>query len=138
MGTAAEDIFSAYIYYAVPVTLYTQTTSYVKTVYFLSCVLSGILGDILVTQFSCSIDILMIISAISVSVGAVVGIFVIRPVNSTFTTSSSSLRDRMRKVKMQLVYLAHIWHSNDIFALVIYWIFGNAVFMVSFTLLTHS
>lgn len=78
MGTAAEDVFTAYIYYILPSTAYQDATSYIKTSALMSCLLSGILGDILVTQFNTSLRVLMIISAAFVCGGAVIGFFVIK------------------------------------------------------------
>eukprot|EP01035_Chromulina_nebulosa_P017180 gene17180-22696_t len=70
MGTAAEDVFSAYIYYAVPQSLYTDVTAYVKSSALLASLLSGVLGDLLVTQTNTSLTTLMVISAAFVCTGA--------------------------------------------------------------------
>ena len=78
LGSAAEDIFGAYIYSVVSVSSYQRFTSYLKTSGLVSHVLSGIIGDVLVTQFYASLDVLMVISAVSVLVGAVVGFVILR------------------------------------------------------------
>lgn len=88
MGTAAEDVFSAYVYYMVPHVYYTDITSYVKASALLSCVLSGILGDILVTQFESSLSTLMIISAVCVCLGFLIGFFALRPMNIAVKNST--------------------------------------------------
>lgn len=77
-GTAAEDLFSAYIYTVVPLEMYQSTTSYVKTSALLSCIISGVLGDILVTQCDTSLYTLTVISAVFVITGAALGFIVIR------------------------------------------------------------
>ena len=78
LGSAAEDIFSAYIYSVVSVSSYQRFTSYLRMSGLVSHVLSGIIGDVLVTQFYASLDVLMVISAVSVLAGAVVGLVILR------------------------------------------------------------
>jgi len=89
-GTAAEDLFSAYIYTVVPLEMYQSTTSYVKTSALLSCILSGVLGDILVTQFDTSLYTLTVISAVFVIAGAFLGFFVIRNPSKTLPSAEDS------------------------------------------------
>jgi hypothetical protein len=47
LGSAAEDIFKAYIYYAVPCEDFQKATSYINASGLISSVLAGILGTIL-------------------------------------------------------------------------------------------
>ena len=63
MGTAAEDVFSAYIYQVVPVHSYQKVTGYVRASGLMSTLVSGVLGDILVTQFQVDLTMLFYISA---------------------------------------------------------------------------
>lgn len=155
-GTVAEDIFFAYIYYVVPTVLYTDVTAYVKSSALIASMLAGILGDILVTQFSVGINVLMIISACFVCSGAFIGLFVITDKklykknslnlqeNSLIESSIYSVvnlanrydtivllyREKIRKLKNQIQLLSSI-NDSDLLILILYWIFGNAVFTVS-------
>lgn len=78
LGTAAEDVFSAFVYYAVHPDHYQRATSYLKATALSSCVISGILGDLLVVLQGTSIRLLMWISAVSVWIGFVVGLGILR------------------------------------------------------------
>lgn len=55
LGTAAEDIFSTYIYYVLPTELYERGTSYLKAVALISHMFAGILADLLVVEADTSI-----------------------------------------------------------------------------------
>lgn len=131
-GTAAEDLFSAYIYTVVPLEMYQSTTSYVKTSALLSCIVSGVLGDILVTQFDVSLYTLTVISAVFVIAGAVLGFFVIRnpskslPLAADLETSdedttalkieSSSGFTRVTEYSVRATYewMVNTWMSIDL------------------------
>ena len=75
LGTAAEDVFSAYIFYAVLPVDYETVTSYVKSTGLLSSVVSCVLGDILVIEGGVSLRRLMIVSAVFTGLAFVVGVF---------------------------------------------------------------
>jgi hypothetical protein len=131
MGTAAEDVFSAYVYYAVPLQHYTSATSYVKASAFVASLLSGFLGDILVVLFNYSIDTLMVISAVFVCIGVFIGLFVISAVSESSTKSTKlTMADKVRIMKRQLYYIVGIFDNKETFYLVLCWLFGNAVFTV--------
>ena len=122
LGSAAEDIFSAYIYSVVSVSSYQRFTSYLRTSGLVSHVLSGIIGDVLVTQFYALLDVLMIISAVSVLVGAVVGLVILRSpqwyrqrLHIASNPTSASLHTHKLTVKLprsyrdiKYIYNAHI------------------------------
>ncbi len=71
-------MFSAYVYYVVSIDHYQAATSYIKASALMACVLSGILGDILVVEWDASLLVLMWISAAFVWTGFFVGLFFIR------------------------------------------------------------
>eukprot|EP01038_Epipyxis_sp_PR26KG_P010731 gene10731-14415_t len=77
LGTAAEDVFSAYVYYVIPHAHYQLATSSIKAAALVASVLAGITGDILVIEGNVSLKVLMIISAAFVCAGFVLGLFVI-------------------------------------------------------------
>ena len=142
MGTAAEDVFSAYLYYAVSITSYTKVTSYVKASGLVACILSGVLGDILVTQANSSLNLLMIISAISVCIGFVVGIFTIKEQSKELINSEklpfdykipNHISNRISTIKLfrkQLMLLKYSLSDKYLKMLLMYWIFGNAVYSI--------
>lgn len=71
-------MFSAYIYYVVNIEEYQRATSYLKSAALVSCLLSGVLGDILVVFYDTSLRTLMWISAIFVWIGFLWGLYIIR------------------------------------------------------------
>jgi hypothetical protein len=82
-------VFSAYVYYVVRADQYQAATSYIKAAALLSCVLSGILGDILVVEGHTSLRILMWISAAGVWAGFAVGLIALRPTNKASHLSNA-------------------------------------------------
>lgn len=145
MGTAAEDVFSAYVYYVVPPALYQDATSYIKASALIAFVVSGILGDILVTQANTSLTVLMLISAAFVTSGAALGLFVIRPPKKMFLRTfglavvdshdkgkTLHLATRLQIFRRQLQFLRYALRSHVFNALLAWWIFGNAAFTVHF------
>ena len=98
-------VFSAYIYYMVPHSYYTDVTSYVKASALLSCVVSGVLGDVLVTQYNTTISTLMVISAICVCFGFLIGLAALRPAANNFSS--------LIKGKSQTNYSPLEYNVND-------------------------
>lgn len=98
LGTAAEDLFAAYIYSVIPVIYYQKSTSYLKTSAMLSSVIASLLGDLLVTQYHASLMTLMMISASFVTVGAIFGTIILKdPIDSNNNNKTkSSSRQHMK------------------------------------------
>lgn len=65
---------------------YQAATSYIKTAALLSCVVSGVLGDLLVVEWDISLRVLMWISGVFVWSGFLVGLYVIRASKSSSET----------------------------------------------------
>lgn len=143
-------MFSAYVYYVVPTKDYQWATSAIKAAALISCVLSGILGDILVVEGDASLKVLMWISAAFVWAGFAVGLLVIglRPATETNATvpllsesskeeASSSDQRPVRPSSSKVALFAHqlrcLWivlQSRTVLTLLAVWIVGNAVFQV--------
>lgn len=83
-------MFSAYVYYVIGMEQYQAATSYIKTAALMACVVSGVLGDILVVEWDISLRVLMWISGVFVWTGFFVGLYVIRSSNNSFSTKSRS------------------------------------------------
>lgn len=83
IGTAAEDIFYAYIFYSVTTDMFQTTMSMTRTSALVSCLVASILGDLLVTQASVPLTDLQVISCVMVCIGAALGYFVILPSGKT-------------------------------------------------------
>ena len=160
MGTAAEDVFKAYIYYAIAEDQYQKTTSYIACSALLSSVCAGLLGDLLVVRGKISLNILMIISAFFVCAGAVVGVIFIQHAdsptkksmtsfNQSVTPSNKSVmslykpmileqqnslidmtRIAFRSLLGQLRQLYTALQSTFLRAFVLWWIWGNATYTV--------
>jgi hypothetical protein len=84
------SVFSAYVYYVVSLDDYQAGTSYIKASGLIACVLSGILGDILVFQWQISLRVLMWISGAFVWMGFFVGVFVIESTTGFRTDQSAT------------------------------------------------
>eukprot|EP00981_Chlorochromonas_danica_P004888 scaffold978_cov172-Ochromonas_danica.AAC.19 len=78
LGSAAEDVLSAYLYTFLPHELYLSATAYFKASALIACVLSGILGDLLVIEGGMSLRGLMWISAASVWLGFILGLWLLQ------------------------------------------------------------
>ena len=149
LGSAAEDIFKAYVYTMVTQDRYQEATSYIATSALLSSIFAGIIGDFLVAINDVSLRILMIISASSVCVGAIVGFFVILPTQQTQLTqqykssseeklrtgSCSSMKEKVRlacsTVCTSIHQLGLVLQNPSMRSLVVWWIIGNACYAVS-------
>lgn len=83
IGTAAEDIFYAYVFYAVPTDMFQTAMSTCRTSALISCLIASILGDLLVTQADTPLTVLQIISCVFVCFGAALGFVVIQPSSKT-------------------------------------------------------
>lgn len=135
-------------------------TSYVKASSLIAFVISGILGDVLVTQANVSIDVLMVISAIFVTSGAFLGLFIIKKSNkslafisnrtdvhidssqSKFLSSNEDLKSSSTiDVRVKIHVAAQLFRSQmqslwvyvnnvDVAVMLLYWVIGNAVFSV--------
>jgi len=82
-GTASEDIFYAYVFYAVPTGFFQIALSACRTSALVSCLIASVLGDLLVTQADTPLTVLQIISCVSVCAGALLGCFVLSPSGKT-------------------------------------------------------
>jgi hypothetical protein len=71
-------VLSAYVYYMVSPVHYQLATSYIKATNLATNVVAGIVGDLLVVEGGVSLKVLLWISAVSVSIGFVVGLAVLR------------------------------------------------------------
>ena len=78
VGTAAEDIFYAYVFYAVPKDLFQVAMSSCRTSALVSSLVASILGDVLVV-FGTPLTTLQWISAVCVCSGAALGVLIIQP-----------------------------------------------------------
>jgi hypothetical protein len=152
MGTAAEDIFSAYIYYIVPPEYFLKATSFTKASALMSFVISGVVGDVLVTQYQVSLEILNIISTIFVCMGVLLGLFVINDSlkfnknekinisknydevnnnnNNNNSVDSSTFKNSIFKHKKQIIYLKQSLNSIFMSSLLIYWLIGNSIYVI--------
>ena len=106
-GTAAEDIFVAYVYYAMPSSIYQTATSCIKASAFISHLLSGLLGDILVTQFEVDIKILFYISTVFVTFGMIIGLYIIRPVEVMYNSDGT-----VRRSTLTIPIMEHMTEEN--------------------------
>lgn len=75
----ASPVLSAYVYYSLSPAYYQLGTSYIKATSLATNVVAGVIGDLLVVVWGVSLRTLMWISAISVCLGCVVGVVVLRP-----------------------------------------------------------
>lgn len=91
LGSAAEDVFSAYVYYVVPLETYQDATSVIKAAQLVASVLAGILGDALVVKAHASLKTLMWISASFVWTGFAIGLFVIKPSHKKIRHEAASV-----------------------------------------------
>lgn len=147
-------VFSAYVYYVVPTKEYQYATSAIKAAALISCVLSGILGDMLVVEEDASLKVLMWISAAFVWAGFAVGLLVIglRPATVINTETSATVpllsesskeeascnghrpaRPQTSKVALFAHQLRCLWivlQSRTVLSLLTVWIVGNGVFQV--------
>ena len=83
IGTAAEDIFYAYVFYVFPTHMFQVALSTCRSSALISCLVASILGDLLVTQGDVPLTVLQIISCVAVCCGAFLGFFVILPSEKT-------------------------------------------------------
>lgn len=147
LGTAAEDVFSAYIYYVISTEHYQYATSAIKAAALISCVVSGVLGDILVVKYNTSLTVLMWISAAFVWAGFMMGLFVIRPPRNDFAAKGQSSHsapliafkedsnDHQSKQRTKLQIFLHqlqclriALQSRTVQTMLLLWVIGNAVF----------
>ncbi len=115
------------MYYVIDIRDYQLVTSCVKSAALLSCVLSGILGDILVVEFDTSLMVLMWISAAFVWTGFFIGLFIIRKPNKTI---SISYEKKIFQFRTQIRYLLAAVRLPHVSCMLLLWIIGNAVFSV--------
>ena len=104
LGTVGEDILRAYIYHVISDENYQIATSYLTSSALLSSLFAGIVGDYLVINCHFSLNILMIISAVFVCAGGLVGIFILQPININSRASSRSVHGGLNtaiKIKME-------------------------------------
>ena len=143
VGSAAEDIFKAYVYAMVSQDRYQEATSYIATSALLSSILAGIIGDFLVAVDDVSLRVLMIISACSVCLGAIVGFFVILPAPPSQQLKSSPSRMKItatkKKERVRSAYstiftrmhqLRLVLQNPSMRSLIVWWICGNASYAV--------
>lgn len=143
VGSAAEDIFKAYVYTMVSQDRYQEATSYIATSALLSSIFAGIIGDFLVAVNDVSLRVLMIISACSVCVGAIVGFFVILPtppnqqLKSTLSKmkiSAIKKKERVRSaystISTRIYLLRLVLQNPSMRSLIVWWICGNASYAV--------
>ena len=148
MGTAAEDVFSAYIYYLLPSSYYYEATGYIKASALICTCVSGILGDLLVTQDHTSVKVLLIISAAFVCAGGLVGFLVIKQKSSSNNTYLQQNYDtekandispfliikelptqsKLSIFMLQLQCLYKALESYKLIIFTIYWVIGNCVY----------
>lgn len=142
LGSAAEDVFKAYVYYAVPEHKYQEATSYIAASALLSSVFAGLTADFLVVSSGVSLEVLMIISACFVTAGTVVSFTVIQPPEVEMSPASrssalvmsignSKAQEAYRKLTLQYHQLRSLLHNSAMRSLLIWWISGNAIYMVS-------
>lgn len=145
------------MYYVIPAKDYQFATSAIKAAALISCVLSGILGDILVVEADSSLKVLMWISAAFVWAGFAEGLIVIglHPAEvidaDTIASNTSADVPLLTHSKRESTYLHHntqpsiskvalfahqlrcLWialQSRALVTLLAVWIVGNAVFQV--------
>lgn len=140
LGTAAEDLFTAYIYSVVPLQLYQKSTSYLKTSAMMASVCASILGDILVTQTNASIWVLMMISATSVTIGSIFGCYILKdpPSNHSMKKNvnnqafTSYVKETVHSFILQIKLIVTIIHQSKYLKLLLFWwIIGSSVYTVS-------
>ena len=90
---------------------YQAATSCIKTSAFVSHLLSGVLGDVLVTQFDVNIKSLFYISTVFVTIGMIIGLFVIRPVEVIYRADGKVQRSTLTAPIMNTA--AHRHDSTD-------------------------
>jgi hypothetical protein len=78
MGTAVQDIFSAYIFYVLSPASFQDATSYLRATGFAAHMISGIFADLLVIEGGVSLSVLFVISAVSVCIGELSSLYVFR------------------------------------------------------------
>jgi hypothetical protein len=71
-------VLSAYVYYTLTPAYYQLGTSYIKATALATNVVAGVVGDLLVVVWDVSLRTLMWISAVSVCLGYIVGVFVLQ------------------------------------------------------------
>jgi hypothetical protein len=71
-------VLSAYVYYTLTPAYYQLGTSYIKATALATNVVAGVVGDLLVVVWDVSLRALMWISAVSVCLGYIVGVFVLQ------------------------------------------------------------
>lgn len=141
MGSAAEDVFKAYVYYAVPEQKYQEATSYIAASALLSSVFAGLIADFLVLSGGVSLEVLMIISACFVTAGTAVSFVVIQPPNVgkrsasrasalSMGTGESKASLAYAKLIVQFHQLRAVLSNSSMRSLLIWWISGNAIYMV--------
>lgn len=141
MGSAAEDVFKAYVYYAVPEQKYQEATSYIAASALLSSVFAGLIADFLVLSGGVSLEVLMIISACFVTAGTAVSFVVIQPSNVgkrsasrasalSMGTGESKASLAYAKLIVQFHQLRAVLSNSSMRSLLIWWISGNAIYMV--------
>lgn len=143
LGTAAEDVFFAYVYYVVSAEQYQSATSHLKASALLACVLSGALGDALVF-LGLSLYTLTWISAVSVFIGFLIGLVALAkpsapgaaeevdgPAPKEVLPWRERHRRKMHVFRWQLQCLHHALQCTPLRAMLCLWVSGNAVFYVS-------
>lgn len=98
LGTAAEDVFSAYIFYIVLPADFETVTSYVKSTGLLSSVVSCVLGDVLVIEGNVSLRRLMVVSAVFTGLAFIAGAFLFTGTISAFRRKGGIEPDTKVKV----------------------------------------
>ena len=140
LGTAAEDLFTAYIYSVVPLPLYQKSTSYLKTSAMMASVCASILGDILVTQINASIWVLMIISATSVTVGSIFGCYILKDPTVNHNTRKVTnnkkfiihVKEACNSIILQVKLIVIVINKSKYLKLLLFWwIIGSSVYTVS-------
>ena len=145
VGSAAEDIFKAYVYTMVTQDRYQEATSYIATSALLSSIFAGIIGDSLVAVNDVSLRALMIISACFVCIGAVVGFFVILPTQKpqqlklslgemkemiTYAFIEEKGRSANKTIRISMHQLGLVLRIPAMRSLIVWWIIGNASYAV--------
>jgi Reduced folate carrier len=145
LGSAAEDIFKAYVYTMVTQDRYQEATSYIATSALLSSIFAGIIGDSLVAVNDVSLRVLMVISACFVCIGAVVGFFVILPTQKpqqvklslgeikdmmTYAFLEQKGRSAYKTIRISMHQLGLVLRIPAMRSLIVWWIIGNASYAV--------
>lgn len=79
IGTAAEDIFYAYVFYAVSKEHFQVAMSSTRSAALVSSLVASVLGDLLVVEGDTALTTLQWISAVCVCLGALLGVLIIQP-----------------------------------------------------------